>query len=56
MGKGARVDAFVVGIYSLSWLSRLIVELENFYHVPSISRIIIYVFLDKAKYLSVIEI
>ena len=41
VGNGARVTALVVGTYYLSLPLRLVLELDNCYYVPAMSRNII---------------
>ncbi len=43
VGNGAKVAALAVGVYSLTLSSGLVLELENCYYVPTITRNIIYV-------------
>ena len=43
VGNGARVAALAIGTYHLSLSTSLIIELEDRYSVPTISRNIIYV-------------
>ena len=41
VGNGARVDALAVGTYDITLPSGLVLSLENYYYVPTISRNII---------------
>ena len=41
MGNGARIAALAVGSYFISLPSGFVLELENYYYVPSITRNII---------------
>ena len=43
VGNGAKVVALAVGTYELTLPSGLIIQLENCYYVPAISRNIIFV-------------
>jgi hypothetical protein len=52
VGNGAKVAALAVGTYVLTLPSGLIIQLENYYYVPTISRNIISVScLDKFGFL-----
>ena len=44
VGNGARVAALAIGTYYLSLPSRLVLELDNCYYVPSMSRNIISIY------------
>ncbi|KAL4346901.1 hypothetical protein GQ457_17G009080 [Hibiscus cannabinus] len=56
VGNGARVAALAVGTYVLSLPSGLILNLENFYFVPSLTKNIIYVScLDKIGFEIIIK-
>jgi len=43
VGNGARVAALAVGTFHLSLPSGMVLEINNCYHVPAISRNIIYI-------------
>ena len=45
VGNGARVVALAIGTYELTLPSRLVLNLENYYYVPTMFRNIISVFL-----------
>ena len=49
MGNGARIVALAVGTYYLSLPSGLVLELENCFHVPSLTKNIISVSCLDAK-------
>ena len=43
MGNRAKVAALAIGFCSLSFPTRLVIELSNYYYVPSIGKNIIFV-------------
>ena len=49
VGNGARVDALVVGTYVLNLPSRLLLNLDDHYYIPTLTKNIIFVLILTRK-------